>query len=259
MTSVLRDLASTVLLSKDIEANFAQKSPDEVMATRHMLESVTNLLRRLFTRDSRRTFCEPSHWVATGAVAEQESLVRAVVDTTDANHARWQRLLGRIPFAVPFETRVRIFHERVRSDRAEWQQRAEGVLGGQRGRWLRIRRNYLFEDAMERMGPLGADVKDKLRVQFVDVHGMEEAGIDGGGLFSACLQVVCLLPRVRSVASFHLNWSLLDVVQRNSCTSLSVWHLDLPTAFSSPRRSICCTQIPARTCLVAITCNISVF
>ena len=29
----------------------------------------------------------------------------------------------------------------------------------------------------------GDGIKDRLRIQFVDAHGMEEAGIDGGGLF----------------------------------------------------------------------------
>eukprot|EP01052_Picozoa_sp_SAG31_P002187 SAG31_NODE_74_length_27628_cov_18.235642_19_plen_81_part_00 len=53
----------------------------------------------------------------------------------------------------------------------------------QHGRWVRIRRNYLFEDALERLPLPGEGIKDRIRVQFVDEHGMEEAGIDGGGLF----------------------------------------------------------------------------
>ena len=44
---------------------------------------------------------------------------------------------------------------------------------------IRVRRNYLFEDALERLSALGEGIKDRLRVQFVDLHGMEEAGIEG--------------------------------------------------------------------------------
>lgn len=114
-------------------------------------------------------------------------MVEAVIDPNAPHHRRWQRILARIPFAVPFETRIRIFHERVRADRTDWQlHRAED---GQ-GRWVRIRRNSLFEDAFDSIGPLGEAVKDRLRVQFVDEHGMEEAGIDGGGLFKEFMHMV---------------------------------------------------------------------
>ena len=178
MAAALRDLASTLFLSKDIESNFSRSCGEDIAATRHLLNAVTDLLRRLFTRDSRRNFCQPDHWVPPEVLAERHAIVHAVIDSSDVQHSRWLRLLKRVPFAVPFETRVRIFHEKVQADRRD-HQAADG-----RGRWLRIRRNFLFEDAMERMEPLGADIKDRLRVQFVDIHGIEEAGIDGGGLFS---------------------------------------------------------------------------
>jgi hypothetical protein len=80
--------------------------------------------------------------------------------------------------AVPFASRAKIFHERVALDRAERQRDMDG--DGLHGRWIRVRRNYLFEDALERLSALGEGIKDRLRVQFVDLHGMEEAGIDGG-------------------------------------------------------------------------------
>ena len=182
MVTQLRNLASDLFLSVEIETNFVGTPGDDVHATRYLLDAITHLLRRLFTRDSRRKFCENQHWVSPGTVLEKDSLVKAVVDTGDPQHSRWNRLIVRMPFAVPFETRVRIFHERVMADRVEWQHQVNGA--GERGRWLRIRRNFLFEDAVDSISPLGTAIKDRLRVQFVDIHGMEEAGIDGGGLFS---------------------------------------------------------------------------
>ena len=55
MTTVLRDFASSLYLSKDVEEKLAAStSPQDVAATRHLLGSITNLLRRIVTRDSRR-------------------------------------------------------------------------------------------------------------------------------------------------------------------------------------------------------------
>jgi ubiquitin-protein ligase E3 C len=178
MITVLRDTASAMYLSSDAEERYSATAPEDVAATRHLLGSMTHLLRRLFTRDSRRPFCEASHWVAPGARANNDAMVASVVDTHDARHGQWQRLCRLMPYAVPFESRVRIFHERVRRDRLERQ-------GGpdDRGTSIRVRRDRLFEDALEQLGGLGDNIKSKLRVQFIDVHGLEEAGIDGGGLF----------------------------------------------------------------------------
>lgn len=178
MITVLRDTASAMYLSPDAEERYSAMAPEDVAATRHLLASMTHLLRRLFTRDSRRRFCEASHWVAPGARANNDAMVASVVATQDARHGQWQRLCRLMPYTVPFESRVRIFHERVRRDRIERQGGADD-----RGTLVRVRRDHLFEDALEQLGGLGDNIKSRLRVQFIDVHGLEEAGIDGGGLF----------------------------------------------------------------------------
>ena len=180
MTTVLRDFASSLYLSKDVEEKLAAStSPQDVAATRHLLGSITSLLRRIVTRDSRRRFCDPGHWVAPGARVDNDAMVTAVVDVHDSNHTQWQRFCRKMPFSVPFESRVRIFHERVRRDRNEHQGAGPDGAGG----WVRVRRDHLFEDALDQLGAIGDGIKAKLRVQFIDVHGMEEAGIDGGGVF----------------------------------------------------------------------------
>jgi len=40
-----------------------------------------------------------------------------------------------------------------------------------------------LQDGFERVNSLGDTIKGRLQVSFVDVHGMPEAGVDGGGLF----------------------------------------------------------------------------
>lgn len=46
-----------------------------------------------------------------------------------------------------------------------------------------IRREYILEDAFEKLYPLGENIKKRLRIQFVDFNYMTEEGVDGGGLF----------------------------------------------------------------------------
>ena len=40
-----------------------------------------------------------------------------------------------------------------------------------------------LQDGFEQMNGLGEHLKERLQIQFVDVHGIPEAGVDGGGLF----------------------------------------------------------------------------
>jgi ubiquitin-protein ligase E3 C len=99
---------------------------------------------------------------------------------------------------------VRWFKAEVARDRAE-----NAGRGGDMGSFghsapyhhIQVMRGRVFEDAMEALGPavLKGDLaawqqarpgqpppgslKATVRVQFVNQHGVEEAGVDGGGLF----------------------------------------------------------------------------
>lgn len=47
-----------------------------------------------------------------------------------------------------------------------------------------IRRDHVFEDSLKLMSDLPSmDLKNRLRISFIDALGQPEAGIDGGGLF----------------------------------------------------------------------------
>ena len=48
---------------------------------------------------------------------------------------------------------------------------------------IRIRRDFVVEDGYDALINLGSDIKKRLQIKFVDSYGVEEAGIDGGGLF----------------------------------------------------------------------------
>lgn len=53
-----------------------------------------------------------------------------------------------------------------------------------------MRRKYLFEDAFKELSGLQEQLKTTVRVKFIDEHGLEEAGIDGGGVFKEFMNEV---------------------------------------------------------------------
>lgn len=94
---------------------------------------------------------------------------------------------------IPFETRVSIFQQFVANDR----QRV-GLAGvdshfnfGMDGRQIAgrgtIRRGHIADDGFRYFNSLGSHLKGRLAIRFIDEHGQEEAGIDGGGLFKEFL------------------------------------------------------------------------
>lgn len=50
-----------------------------------------------------------------------------------------------------------------------------------------IRRGHVADDGFRAFSGLGANMKGRLAIRFVDEYGQEEAGIDGGGLFKEFL------------------------------------------------------------------------
>ena len=46
-------------------------------------------------------------------------------------------------------------------------------------------------DAMRELNPLKADLKGRIQVSFVDQFGLDEAEIDGGGLFKEFMTSLC--------------------------------------------------------------------
>ncbi|BGP35529.1 ubiquitin-protein ligase (E3) [Rhodotorula toruloides] len=96
-------------------------------------------------------------------------------------------ILNNIPFVVPFETRVAIFRQFIDNDFAKLGLgEATSYAARSRHRAV-VRRTHLAEDAYTHMNGLGPELKKRIEIVFIDEHGMEESGIDGGGLFKELL------------------------------------------------------------------------
>lgn len=116
--------------------------------------------------------------------AETDALANAFHDPKMA------RILTCIPQALPFDQRVKLFTSLLKADKSKMNMGGGGedmfVDGIVRER-VRIHRARLYTDSMEKLNRLGPRLKHKVQVSFVNQHGAEEAGIDGGGVFKEFL------------------------------------------------------------------------
>ncbi|GAA5854091.1 hypothetical protein JCM5353_002749 [Sporobolomyces roseus] len=95
-------------------------------------------------------------------------------------------VLNNIPFVIPFETRVAIFRQFIDTDYRKLATDSDSFVPRARHRAV-VRRNHLSEDAYTHLNGLGSDLKKRIEIVFIDEHGLEESGIDGGGLFKELL------------------------------------------------------------------------
>jgi len=113
--------------------------------------------------------------------------------------AKMARVLTFIPMAMPFSRRVNLFNSLLESDKARTQdetasfrQMMMNFEDGEEGEMssrekVTIRRDALYSDSKRRLNNLGKRLRKRVQVTFVNKHGQEEAGIDGGGVFKEFL------------------------------------------------------------------------
>ena len=97
------------------------------------------------------------------------------------------RLLERMAWVIPFERRVNLFRDLVKSEKDQLPN--EALPEHLRGRRIKVRRNQLLEDGYVQLGALPSDaLKGTIRVEFVNSLGVVEAGIDRHGVFKEFME-----------------------------------------------------------------------
>lgn len=137
---------------------------------------------------------------ASGATSQAQAMT-AAEEENDAlassfRDPKMARILTCIPQALPFDRRVRLFDSLLSADKlktqdenAEFRAAMVMMMRGEEnpissGREkVEIRRDRLYDDSMRQLNQLGPKLKKKIQVSFVNQHGTQEAGIDGGGVF----------------------------------------------------------------------------
>jgi len=158
---------------------------------------------------------------------EEEAGVEA---ETSRREKRLIRLLKNLPFVADFISRAHVFRRLVKDDR----RRMFGPEGGIWGRvpTVTIRRTHLYQDAFDYLSPLSRELRGRVRIALVNEQGLNEAGIDGGGLFREFLQDILKLGFGRyfhvcmHAASFRgRRWLLRVITLLTHCIRSCMWVL----------------------------------
>ncbi|XP_059631989.1 E3 ubiquitin-protein ligase UPL6 isoform X2 [Cornus florida] len=164
-------VAPTNLLKSATDVFALKRHPVEVIQHRVSLVA-SELLSQLQDWNNRREFTPPSDFHADGV--NDYFISQAMIENTRAYD-----ILRQAPFLVPFTSRVKIFTSQL----AAVKQRHGSNSVFTRNRF-RIRRDHILEDAFDQLSALSEeDLRGPIRVTFVNEFGVEEAGIDGGGIF----------------------------------------------------------------------------
>ncbi|CAJ1963098.1 unnamed protein product [Sphenostylis stenocarpa] len=156
---------------KSVPVSTAIKKQFEAIQQR-VSNVVSELLSQLQDWNNRRQFTSPSDFHADGV--NDYFISQAVIENTRANE-----ILKQAPFLIPFTSRAKIFTSQLAA--ARQRHGSQAVFTRNR---FKIRRNHILEDAYNQMSQLSEeDLRGLIRVAFVNEFGVEEAGIDGGGIF----------------------------------------------------------------------------
>lgn len=88
---------------------------------------------------------------------------------------------------IPFKQRVSVLHGHLDIDREQYYSvvgHMNATLGmGEGVVRVQVRRDHLVEDAFNALHAVDTKLKGRIKVEFISEQGLNEAGIDGGGLF----------------------------------------------------------------------------
>jgi hypothetical protein len=117
--------------------------------------ALARLLRDLYDRSSRRPFVAPRSWLVAAAESG-----RALAEVQGAT-PRGLRLVGLMPYALPFTERLKLFAQLVATDK-----QAVSQPSGAPPLRVTVRRSMLLEDGLRELNGRGGDLKRRLHVDF---------------------------------------------------------------------------------------------
>ncbi|XP_076944052.1 E3 ubiquitin-protein ligase UPL6-like [Bidens hawaiensis] len=137
-----------------------------------VIVAASELLSQLQDWNNRRQFVNPSNFHADGV--NDHFISQAMIENTRAHD-----ILKQAPFLVPFTSRVKLFTSQLAAIKER-----PGPHSLFNRTTFKIRRDRILEDAFSQLSTLSEeDLRGVIRVTFVNEFGVEEAGIDGGGIF----------------------------------------------------------------------------
>ncbi|KAL7104754.1 hypothetical protein ACP275_07G002200 [Erythranthe tilingii] len=158
--------------SKSANGSSAMKRHPVEFLQHRVCMVASELMSQLQDWNNRREFTSPSDFNADGA--NEIFMSQAMTENSRASD-----ILKQAPFLVPFTSRAKIFNSQLATKKET--NGAHVIFTRHR---FKIRRDHILEDAFSQLNALAEeDLRGMIRITFVNEFGVEEAGIDGGGIF----------------------------------------------------------------------------
>ncbi|KAI0284136.1 HECT-domain-containing protein [Russula brevipes] len=156
----------------------------------------TRFLQAVHARDSRRPFTPSGHWLVNEFIDINSFIEAATIEEQEFVQPAGSRpytrrpiadlsprlgVLNNIPFAIPFEARVKIFRSFIENDKYNVGVDPHSMEGFHSRTRATVRRGHVAEDGFDKLGE--ANLKRSIEITFIDQFGEKEMGIDGGGVF----------------------------------------------------------------------------
>ncbi|KAI3630554.1 hypothetical protein MIR68_011989 [Amoeboaphelidium protococcarum] len=193
-TQILKNLAFTLTINVQ-SLSSVSGSAFKIITIGYIKGVMYKLLNQIVIRDCQRQFCPDKFWIMTDDFDFERLMVAAldyenslkVGSDINGQLSPYQQILQNMPYIISFENRVRLFQQYLAIDQKDNQ-----YMGFPRHR-VTIRRSMLLEDSFNKLNQLGSQLKDRVGITFISELGLEEAGIDGGGVFKEFLTTLCKL------------------------------------------------------------------
>ncbi|XP_019869937.1 ubiquitin-protein ligase E3C [Aethina tumida] len=209
MSKLLKNVAVDL-----IDIAFPMSRSSAIPATQeilHMYRACLDCLKMLYMLDMRKEFCPAGFWTQRRIHISQDLYRKNYLSKTiepfrgiitkmdDEDHLpplstieqRSLAILQELPFVIPFNVRVLLLRQLCRSSLGETDFQRMHDSEFMQDNVVVIRRTHLYEDAFEKISNKSeSDLKLKVRIQFINSVGLEEAGIDGGGIFKEFINEV---------------------------------------------------------------------
>ena len=148
-----------------------------------LFSSLLALLSALRRRDDRRPFTKSSHWLV------KEVKVGVLFGDLDKGRPVAKLLISRLPHVIPHHERVLLFRKKVHTEKLSLGIMDQAESSSPHSTLITVHRNRIVEDGYRQLGSLGMTaLKGVIRVRFVNMQGLDEAGIDQDGVFKEFLE-----------------------------------------------------------------------
>ncbi len=147
-----------------------------------VFSSLHALLMVLYERDNRRAFARSSHWLI------KEIRVSSFMSDLEKCKKSSTLLVQKMPHILPHDDRVVLFRRKVAAEKASLGL-ADQDAAGSNSTLITVHRTRIVEDGDRQLSGLSSTaLKGVIRVKFVNVQGLDEAGIDQDGVFKEFLE-----------------------------------------------------------------------